>query len=287
MKDDPYWEEGTYKKELLEAGQYEKKQYIVPLSCYYPVLIGGQGAEEMRGETLAEWIEQMKGSDDEGLQQAARSLRLWTGGRWFEPAVDYEKQEVLFDQEKWTGFAADYLELEEVYRDSGTDSGDLKYNIEYISLQTEQNGIRFLQNIPDINGKKTATVKGYAAIGMSGDHKKEAYDFMMLFLNQGITDKNAREGQQEHALGRIDESGFPVQERAIGSDGERTMTLETFRQIDGAYFITDVERMLYTSLEEAAYSMYEPGFDAEAGWEAVVSPIADKAWNDYKVQMSE
>ena len=32
MKEDSYWEDSTYKKELLEAGQYEKRQYIIPVS---------------------------------------------------------------------------------------------------------------------------------------------------------------------------------------------------------------------------------------------------------------
>lgn len=37
IKKDAYWKNGTYKKEFLEAGQYDGKQYILPFSA--PVLL--------------------------------------------------------------------------------------------------------------------------------------------------------------------------------------------------------------------------------------------------------
>ena len=49
MKEDSYWENSTYKKELLEAGQYEKRQYIIPFSCDYFVFCEPADGEQMTG----------------------------------------------------------------------------------------------------------------------------------------------------------------------------------------------------------------------------------------------
>lgn len=284
MKKDTYWKDSTYHDAFLKVGQHEGKQYILPLSCYYPVLIGMQGAEKIQGETLGEWMEQAEESTDVSFGELMARSDCFLGARWFEPAVDYEANEVLFDKEKWSDFASDYFEAAQKRQNINIED-QLHYNINNIALYTETEGSQFLQNIPDVEGRNMATVKGYAAIGMSSDYKQEAYDFLMLFVNAGIKNENVGESGT-NALGKIDPFAISVQESTVERECGK-LTLDTFRQIDGAYFITDAERALYSSVTEAIASMYEKEFDAEAGWEAVANQIAEEAWSDYKMQVSE
>src|SRR5699024_10726697 len=66
METDSYWEDTTYNEKILNAGQYDGKQYIIPLSCYYYVLSGTKDIEKITGDTLGEWLEQMEQLDDPG-----------------------------------------------------------------------------------------------------------------------------------------------------------------------------------------------------------------------------
>lgn len=260
MEKDTYWEEGTYREEILSAGKSDGKQFILPLSCYYPVLVGMQGAEEVSGETLGDWLAYVEESKDASLREMIKNMYLFTCARWFEPAVDYDKTEVLFDKEKWSDFASEYLKLQQKIWDENVSVDIPNYSIDYADLKMEQEGAQFLQNIPDINGRKMAAVKTYGAIGMSSDYKQEAYDFLMLFLKDEIENLKVNENE---------------------------MLAETFRQIDGAYFVTDVERTIYASVKEAVDKIFGPEVITKSDWEAVADEIADQAWSAYKMQVSE
>lgn len=54
MEKDSYWENGNYNKTFLTAGQYDGRQYIIPMSVCYYVLPRSEDIEEMTGDTLEE-----------------------------------------------------------------------------------------------------------------------------------------------------------------------------------------------------------------------------------------
>ena len=93
MEKDSYWEDNTYHEAILKAGQYDGRQYIIPMSVMYYVLPRPDDMEKMKGDTLQEWMQQAVSSDDFRLKQAFYGLTLQTA-RWIQPAADYEKAEV-------------------------------------------------------------------------------------------------------------------------------------------------------------------------------------------------
>ena len=53
MEKDSYWEESTYNKNILKAGQYDGRQYIIPMSVEYYVLPRADNMEKNDGRYVA------------------------------------------------------------------------------------------------------------------------------------------------------------------------------------------------------------------------------------------
>lgn len=57
IEKDSYWKNSTYKKELLDAGKYSDRQYIIPFSCDYFIFAYPTSDEQIRESNLkAFWI---------------------------------------------------------------------------------------------------------------------------------------------------------------------------------------------------------------------------------------
>ena len=58
MNQDSYWKGTSYFDPLLKAGQYEGKQYILPLSFESELFLSNtEGTGNLNGKTLLEWLE--------------------------------------------------------------------------------------------------------------------------------------------------------------------------------------------------------------------------------------
>ena len=195
METDSYWEDTTYNEKILNAGQYDGKQYMIPLSCYYYVLSGTNDIENITGDTLGEWLEQAEQLDDSGLKEAINGSLYLTSGRWFQPAADYEAQQVLFDKEKWATFAKTYMRFRQEEIPDAADNMEEQYQIQPVRsfIGGEE---AFAKIIPDLEGRKMASIMTYGAVGMSSDQKEEAYEFLMLFLNDKIKEEGSENVDQ-------------------------------------------------------------------------------------------
>ncbi len=96
-----------------------------------------------------------------------------------------------------------------------------------------------------------AMVLAYGAVGMSSKSKEQAYEYLMLLLN----DKAEQEKGAEFTplQGMLNTSGVPVQERAWKSALEQSgvydaasqeRIMQSFTELDGAYFASEEERNL-------------------------------------------
>ena len=284
METDSYWEDTTYNEKILNAGQYDGKQYIIPLSCYYYVLSGTKDIEKITGDTLGEWLEQMEQLDDPGLKEAINGSLYLTSGRWFQPAVDYEAQKVLFDKEKWETFTKTYMQFrQEEIPDVAYDMGE-QYQIQPVRsfIGGEE---AFAKIIPDLEGRKMASIMTYGAVGMSSDQKEKAYEFLMLFLN----DKIKEEGSENVDQVLSGTAGIAVEKNEIknwlSDRSEATISTveESFEELDGAYFITDAERAMISNIRETV----EWGVEPDNGWDKTLSDLTDQVWKQYEMQVKE
>lgn len=295
MEKDSYWENGNYNKTFLTAGQYDGRQYIIPMSVCYYVLPRSEDIEEMTGDTLEEWLEQIRASDDIRLKQALCTFGSSHSARWMQPAADYERKEVLLNKEKWVEFSEQYFQFrKEVYEEiSGIENGLYFRPLDKTLITLYESQID-LQVVPDIEGRKMASIMSYGAVSMSSDRKKEAYDFLMLFLND-----RTEQYRKKHAddsvmglpslFGYLDSNYMPVQENAFKQWGEFPSEemvqkmKESFREIDGAYFLTEGERILTFDVMTGCSGIMNPNYDIEME----VSKIADTAINTYKMLVEE
>lgn len=284
METDSYWEDTTYNEKILNAGQYDGKQYMIPLSCYYYVLSGTNDIENITGDTLGEWLEQAEQLDDSGLKEAINGSLYLTSGRWFQPAADYEAQQVLFDKEKWATFAKTYMRFRQEEIPDAADNMEEQYQIQPVRsfIGGEE---AFAKIIPDLEGRKMASIMTYGAVGMSSDQKEEAYEFLMLFLN----DKIKEEGSENVDQVLSGSAGIAVEKNEIknwlSDRSESTISTveESFEELDGAYFITDAERAMISNIRETV----EWGVEPDNGWDKFLSDLADKVWKQYEMQVKE
>lgn len=284
METDSYWEDTTYNEKILNAGQYDGKQYMIPLSCYYYVLSGTNDIENITGDTLGEWLEQAEQLDDSGLKEAINGSLYLTSGRWFQPAADYEAQQVLFDKEKWATFAKTYMRFRQEEIPDAADNMEEQYQIQPVRsfIGGEE---AFAKIIPDLEGRKMASIMTYGAVGMSSDQKEEAYEFLMLFLN----DKIKEEGSENVDQVLSGSAGIAVEKNEIKnwlsdrSEATISSVEESFEELDGAYFITDAERAMISNIRETV----EWGIEPDNGWDKFLSDLADKVWKQYEMQVKE
>ena len=294
MEKDSYWKDDTYSDVILKAGQYDGHQYILPMSVSYYVLPRQQDMEEMSGDTLGEWLEQARNSQDTRLKTAFWASLWAQSGRWIQPAADYERGEVLFNKEKWMEFSDQYFQFhinagEEVHE---TDNW---YYFEMLSsaMFSDKTSPIDLQVVPDLDGRKMAAIQTYGAVGMSSDLKQEAYDLLMLFLNDR-SQKYTREHSEDSMIlpqiyGYFDYAFVPVQESAFDAwmhyppDEELEKMLQSFRELEGAYFLTRAERELYEGVYEIDSQSTYPDYD----WNPALAKLADSVWNTYKMMVSE
>ena len=286
MEKDSYWDDNTYHEEILKEGQYDGRQYIIPMSVMYYVLPRTGDMEEMTGDTLGEWLEQAKNTQDIRIKQAMNMVVQCA--RWIQPAVDYESGEVLFDQKKWSGFADEIFQFTTDEQESLLQ--DQHYQVEMPGINLWQEGIDW-QVVPDLDGNKLASIMTYGAVGMSSDLKKEAYDFLMLFLNDR-TQKFAKENEEIRLPvfeGYLGGAYIPVQESAFEAwmgypPDEAVQEMQaSFNEIDGAYFLTKAERELFEETDEIIIKNLYPDYD----WSADIPKVAERAWNTYKMMVSE
>ena len=294
MEKDAYWKDSSYNEVFLKAGQYDGRQYIIPMSVSYYVLPRPKDMEEMTGDTLGEWLEQIRASDDIRLKQMLYTFTSHSA-RWMQPAVNYETKEVLFEKEKWMGFLEEHYQFEkETYKDV---VGKEKFQYFEATKNTlfKKNASQLdMQVVPDINGKKMATIMSYGAVARSSDLKKEAYDFLMLFLNDQ-TEQYSKKHADDSAtglpslLGYLDGINMPVQESAFWqwadfpSEEMLQEMRKTFRELDGAYFLTEGDRALNDAVMTVLGSMRNPDDDMKME----ISKMADNAIATYKILVSE
>lgn len=253
MEKDSYWGKGTYKKEFLTAGQYDGRQYVIPMSCSYYAFASTAEGEKMTGTTTEDWLLQAEVSGDEALGRTIAGSGWIMSGGLMQPAVDYQSKKVLFDVERWCQFYEKMLPLYQGYTIDyeGTQTCLLGRITDVIHYSIEGAGGGTFQPVPTLEGKKLAIIKGYGAVGMSCENKEMAYEFLMLLLNDKIAEE--KEVATVTATGMIGMDGVPVQESAwkysfgnlgVFDEGMRTAILESFRELEGAYFATPVENMI-------------------------------------------
>ena len=89
--------------------------------------------------------------------------------------------------------------------------------------------------------------------------------------------------------GYIDRGDIPVQEKVFEEwmgnlpDEAAQEMEETFHELDGAYFLTKAERELYEGINEIFMKNRSEGYD----WSADIPKVAERAWNTYKMMVSE
>lgn len=241
MEADSYWKTNPCHPQILKAGQLRGKQYVLPLGCEYMIYYYPETEQPIQGNTLAQWSVQMDSPEYEGRKENFLRNVFWKfGHRWIQPAVDYETRVSCFDGEltaEWINtWFPEFLE-----NPLGTFAEELWGITEMPENVPEGSAC---QAVPDLLGHKTAGITVYGAVGQGSENPEEAYDFLMLFL-----DDRMEKAQVTGTAGYLPSTYCPVQERGLknllkqsGKEDITEAVLESFRELDAAYFPGETER---------------------------------------------
>lgn len=289
MKEDAYWKMGQYQMALLTAGKMKGKQYVLPLGCDYPIYLFPQEEDGIDKENLGVWIKNVYESGTEEQKQTVFEGESIIFEKMMQPAVDYEKGEVRFNREKWGEVAETYvINFEKMMSQFQENKEKQKYffgSAHVMGKNEVENNVFETECIPNTYGMRMAAVTVYGAVGMASEYKKEGYQYLMKFLDG----KNLCKGMEESGM-YFPLSSVPVQERGFINwtgvyDEERQQKLlQSFREIDGAYFTSQAEIEMYEKifmLCNQSYKMTEEEIKEE------VEKIASEIEAQYQKQVKE
>lgn len=260
MEKDSFWKQSAYKKEILEAGKYQGRQYVLPLTCHYYVIAGEE-------EKVAA-IESLQ-----DLPLSASSKLLFYSPRLVQPAVDYEENQVIFAREKWGSFIK--LCFENLYDQVEEEDECYFYGVN--ELVTEE--YESYTPLMNLDGRKVAAIECYGAVGMSSEYKEEAYEFLMLFLNGTVTKEKGEGFDFENRIAR---NGVPVMENNNYYQ-QYPKILASYQELDGAYFPTLIDRTVMEEVDKIRYSQQGSKDDINQKCDE----LAEKIYEKYEMMIKE
>lgn len=301
MEADSYWKEQPMGDAFLRAGQMDEQQYVLPLSCDYYVLAGINVDEPNLGDNIMEWLSYINVTDDDNIKNGCSMLAMQSA-RLFQPAIDYQNKSVTIEKEKWISYMAELLVP---YRkawyvmDKTGERGYCAWAIRQVMddmqgfKNEEAEKYNFCKSIPGLEGECKASVRTWGAVGKNSEYKQEAYDFLMLFLNNKVT-KDEYAGTYYNGVDEcVGVDGIPTQVEALEQYMERKkiskeqqeLILSSFEQINVVYFPTEVENLVQEKVEEALRGISSG--KSESDWRLLFTEIADLAEEKYSMIAKE
>lgn len=299
MEEDSFWKEAPVSEAFMKAGQMNGKQYVLPLSCYYYVLAGKEDEVLKMGENIEEWMNTIRFSGNHALLENCGLISL-RAARLLQPAIDYEKKETILQKEAWISLMMNQIIPYKQERASAEYTGVEQYSIWQIPAVINDmavNEYTLCEVIPGLNGEKVAAIHNWGAVSRSCDYKQNAYDFLMLFLNNYVSLAGTENENGLSWYPGVDEcigmSDIPVHTQALQQfmerkgikKAQRELIIESFEQVDYAYFSTEVESFLFEQIvEKVAYDFSER---TDAEWRVLIETIADMAEEKYEMLAKE
>lgn len=280
MKQDDYWDKSSYNSAFLEAGKYDDKQYILPLTFTGELLLSeSDWIQKPEADNLVEWLKCAESSEDTDLK-GVFIHHINIPKNWYQPAADYQKREVRYDKEKWKEF---FVSNTRFFSLNIGQSSNWSQDTSWLSVR---DGLKRLEFIPDITGNRVVSIQGYGAVGMSCERKEEAYKFLILFLNhetellwQGIGGRGIPADPDKYQM--LFERNLKVSEETLN------MTMKAYQELSCAYFATDTESYLHEAVEKA---VSEGQWEKTKDWDTcdkVGAEIAENARKLYENQVKE
>ena len=210
------------------------------------------------------------------------------------------KKETILQKEAWISLMMNQIIPYKQERASAEYTEVEQYSIWQIPAVINDmavNEYTLCEVIPGLNGEKVAAIHNWGAVSRSCDYKQNAYDFLMLFLNNYVSLAGTENENGLSWYPGVDEcigvSDIPVHTQALQQfmerkgikKAQRELIIESFEQVDYAYFSTEVESFLFEQImEKVAYDFSER---TDAEWRVLIETIADMAEEKYEMLAKE
>ena len=194
MKEDEFWKNNSLSEVFLKPGQMKEEQYVLPLSCTYYVLVGMADEEIELGDSIGEWMDTIRFSGNQALKEDC-TIMYFQAARMMQPAIDYNEKQVVFEKEKWVSWILEDVipYREEVWSMEHTaEEQYYLWQVLQVVNEIEMTNARYhvCESVPGLKGEYKASIESWGAVGRSSEYKQNAYDFLMLFLNNYVANAN-------------------------------------------------------------------------------------------------
>lgn len=250
MKEDNFQKEVNVRKEILEAGTYNGRQYVLPITIDFLMLVQNK-EEKLDISETKNFMDCMRTANEIGNHQALAGLNsLYTTSYTFlmERMLDYEKQEVLFDKEK-------YVELAEVATDvvPQEQSGEApRSGIGFFTTTTFAEDNLDYQIVPTAMGERLAYVSSYGAINVNTKQKETAYKFLHFIVNNEW--QNGTKSAGGNYSGIMTGADFPVNrdgfEAYMEGAPSKESVLSCYDSIENCVFLSETSKWVGDKIRE-------------------------------------
>ena len=283
IENDPDFDLSKYNGKILEAGQVEGKQYIMPLTYTIPLVLTTQEMLDKTGFDISTagncnaFLEEcldVQGKNIEGVPELSMTMRLTP---YLADAVDYDTKEVKIDtpenretirlnyevvdvhigEEGWgpsTGGIDDALRVIENKTIFSTVSLQFGYHL-YSYRALKDVGTPVQAAVRDTEGRLMAEVGESVAINANSPNKQNAYEFIKLMLD-GLSSE-----QQLSGMANIPVSNEAVESYLESQIGKEEKLSDAFQGYTSEYVevlpgLTQEEADAYMGLLEEIDGAY-------------------------------
>ncbi len=255
LAEDPDFSEEDYVEGVFEAGQFNGRQYVIPLSFEAPVLLSSTEKLEEIGfdwndiETTEDFVENL-GILTPAAEQTSDFKRMLDSQNRFSQLlitsgitlIDYETGEVLPDEEGLREFlegykayfpydydetGGSYLSNQGHYQLISGEwffwlSTDISCLAQSISVMKNKSSDYTMHLIPSQTGETVANIRGGAmAIRANAENSLNAYNFIKFMLSEDVQSDDT-----------INASYFPIHKEAIRNLAYETPSLKPVNGFD-------------------------------------------------------
>lgn len=249
IKKDKFWKDANIPKEILKAGTYNGRQYVLPLTIDLPMLVQDEAekVEVSSEKTLVDCIKKIRASKSQNALTEIEDYCYTSRFQLFENALDYDKQEVLFDKTAYMelGKCLSEITLQRIEKQESESYASSKRSGSsyFVKSNFGEENLDY-QVLPTTMGKRTAYIQSYGAVSASSKEKEIAYDFLRFFLDkerQGGKDSKGRcnwsiETGTEYPVNR---DGF---ECYLNEKPAKEEVLHCFDSIEDCVFLSQASR---------------------------------------------
>lgn len=256
-----YMQPDTWNQKILESGQTEEGQLILPI-CYEYYAYAFRTSDLENPQNIPSSWEELLVCEEKPIRKETVSKILMSYYSIFGKLVDYQNEMLFFSEEEFLTEMQKVISLRENYWNmegqeniaSAVVAGKVEAN--FFSILERDKEEHTIFGFPNMDGGITATVNLYAAINRNTNQQNEAFSLLDLLFSEeimcgkGVTVEGRVWGSGMISQILVSRGGIPIHDEALLqlcgkiSEEDKRVVMEMGSQIQAVCYASDFTREL-------------------------------------------